>query len=391
MIPTRSAMLVAALIVGLAAPAGTALRAQSPVSHVAPGPSVTVVEATVSEIVESVIVSGTMVARDEVLVMPEVDGLAIVDVFGEAGDQVFRGQVLARLSRTAFDVQKMQNEAQITRAEAVIAQARAQLAEAEANHRHASNSFERTKSLHDRGNATLELYDQRAAAARSTEARVNASSQALAIATADWTVAMAQRRDIDVKLARTDIKAPAAGIISRRNAKLGALASTAASEPLFRIFADAAVELEADVAEVELPRLAIDKPVTVTPSGSSSSLTGSIRLISPEVDRLSRLGRVRVSLAGIAPIAIGSFARGVIEIGRRKSVTLPLSAVVYGRNGPTVQHVADGRVSTRKIGVGLVEGSRVEILSGLVNGETVVARAGSFLRDGDIITPVATQ
>lgn len=384
-------MLVPALMAGLVAPAAAVQQARSSVSPAAPGPAVTVTKAAVGEIVESVIVSGTIVARDEVLVVPEVDGLAIVEVLAEAGDYVSAGQVLVRLSRTSFDVQKMQNVAQIARAEAAIGQARAQLAEAEANRQQANNAFDRSKVLREGGNTTLELYDQRAAAARATEARVNAAEQALAIATADLAVTRAQRRDIDVKLARTEIKAPAAGIISRRSAKLGAMASMAATEPLFRILADAAVELEAEVAEAELPRLKVGQKVAVTLVGSSAAVAGSVRLISPEVDRQSRLGKARISLGGAASIAIGSFARGVIEVGRTTSVSLPLSAITYMRGGATAQIIEDGKVVTRKVSLGLTGGGRVEIVSGIAEGETVVARAGTFLRDGDLVTPVATQ
>ncbi len=371
-------------------------RAQAPASAAAPrepaaGPSVTVTAAKVSEIVQSVVVSGSMIARDEVLVSPEVDGLVITEILAEEGDHVAAGQVLARLSRVTLDVQKAQNDAQIARAEAAVAQANAQIVEAEANLVQANNAFDRTKSLRDSGNASLELFDQRNAAARSARARVNSSRQAQAIATADLALARAQARDIDVKLARTEIKAPAAGVVSRRNAKLGAMAAMAASEPLFRIIADGAIELQADVAEVELAGLKPGLKVAVTPAGSDQPLAGEIRLISPEVDRQSRLGRVRISLAGNPPVAIGSFARGVIETGRKTTVTLPLSAVTYARGGATVQSVKDGKVTTKKVVLGLMGDGRAEIVSGIADGETVVARAGTFVRDGDLINPITTN
>ena len=47
----------------------------------------------------------------------------------------------------------------------------------------------------------------------------------------------------------------------------------------------------------------------------------------------------------IAPVAIGSFARGIIETGRKRAVTLPLSAITYNRAGATVQSVKDGKVT----------------------------------------------
>ena len=375
----------------VAAPAAYAEQAKPAQPAQQTGPAITVTTAKRGEIVQSVVVSGTMVARDEVLVMPEVDGFVVTELLAEEGDRVAAGQVLARLSRTTLEVQKSQNAAQIARAEAAVAQARAQIAEAEANLVQANNAFDRTKTLRESGNASLETFDQRSAAARSAQARLNSMHQALSITSADLALAQAQGRDIEVKLARTEIKAPKAGTLSRRNVKLGAMAAMAASEPLFRIIADGAVELEAEVAEVELPRLKTGMLVQVTPAGATQALGGRIRLISPEVDKASRLGRVRISLDGNPPVAVGSFARGVIETGRRTGVTLPLSAITYARGGATVQVVKDGKVETRKVELGLAGQGRAEIASGLTEGEIVVARAGTFVRNGDVITPVATN
>jgi HlyD family secretion protein len=230
--------------------------------------------AKISEIVQSVVVSGSMIARDEVLVAPEVDGLAIVELLAEEGDRVAAGQVLARLSRTTLEVQKAQNDAQIARAEAAIAQSNAQIVEAEANLVQANNAFDRTKALREQ--RQCQQRDLRPARRRRPlgRARLNSSRQALAISTADLALAKAQGRDIEVKLARTEIKAPKAGIVSRRNARLGAMAAMAAAEPLFRIIADGAIELQADVAEVELPGLKLGQPVAVTPAGASVALGG---------------------------------------------------------------------------------------------------------------------
>lgn len=355
------------------------------------GPAITVTSARRDEIVQSVVVSGSMIARDEIMVAPEIDGVVITELLAEEGDRVVAGQVLARLSRTTLEVQRSQNEAQIKRAEAAVDQAKAQIVEAEANLVQANNAFDRTKALRDSGNASLETFDQRAAAARGGQARLNSTKQALAIATADLALAQAQGRDIDVRLARTEIKAPKAGIVSRRNARLGAMATMAAAEPLFKIIADGAIELEADVAEVELPNLKIGQAVAVTPAGSDKPIAGQIRLISPEVDKTSRLGRLRITLTGNPPVAVGSFARGVIETGRKTSIVLPLSAITYARGGAMVQSVKDGKVTTKKVTLGLIGGGRAEIASGLAEGESVVARAGTFVRDGDAITPIASN
>lgn len=393
--PVSTKTMILLPLVALAFAPATAF-AQAPASAAttqqpASGPAITVTSAKRDEIVQSVVVSGSMTARDEVLVTPEVDGFVITELLAEEGDKVAAGQVLARLSRTTLEVQRAQNQAQTAKAEAAIDQAKAQIVEAEANLVQANNAFDRTKALRDSGNASLETFDQRAAAARGGQARLNSAKQALAMAQADLALSQAQGRDIEVRLARTEIKAPKAGIVSRRNARLGAMATMAAAEPLFRIVADGAIELEADVAEVELPNLKLGQAVAVTPAGSDKPLAGTIRLISPEVDRASRLGKLRIALTGNPPVAVGSFARGVIETGRKTSIVLPLSAITYARGGAMVQAVKDGRVTTKKVTLGLIGGGRAEIASGLAEGESVVARAGTFVRDGDLITPIAAN
>ncbi len=86
-------------------------------------PAVTVIKAATNPIIETVIVSGTLVPREEILVAAEVDGLSIFEVKAEEGDWVEKGQLLARLNKATLEAQVAQNDAQIARAEAAIAQA----------------------------------------------------------------------------------------------------------------------------------------------------------------------------------------------------------------------------------------------------------------------------
>ncbi len=130
----------------------------------------------------------------------------------------------------------------------------------------------------------------------------------------------------------------------------------AQTEPLFGS-SPTAPSAEAQVAEVELPGLKIGQKVAVTPAGAKDALAGTIRLIAPEVDQASRSAGC-VALDGDPPVAIGTFARGVIETGRKKAVTLPLSAITYGRGGASVQAVKDGKVVTKPVTLGLAGGGR---------------------------------
>jgi len=349
-------------------------------------PAVTVTRATERELVERVIVTGTLMPREEVLVSPEIDGLQIIELLAEEGDHVEKGQVLARLARDLLDVQAAQNAATIARAEAAIAQARSQIVQAEAAQVEAGQALERTRALIRSGNATEVQLEQRVSAARAAEGRLAAARDGLRMADAERRSAEAQQQENAVRLERTEIKAAAAGIISRRTARLGATASVA-GEPLFRIIAKSEIELEGEVPETQLLKIKEGFPATVT-IGPGRVLTGRIRMVFPEVDRATRLGRVRVSLPDDPALRIGTFARGSIEVAHHRGVSIPLSAVIYGREGPSVQVVVDDRVRSRPIRPGLTADGFIEVVDGVAAGDLVVTRAGSFLRDGDPIRPV---
>ena len=358
--------------------------AASPVTEPKP-PSVTVVAATMGPIAEVAVLTGTLVPREEVLVSPQIEGLALIEILAEEGDSVAAGQVLARLSRDVLEATVAQNAAQTSRANAAIAQSRSGITEAQASRTQVDLALARTRDLLTGGNASREVFEQRQAAAQMAAARLDLANNALLAAEADRALADAQRRELLVRLARTDLRAPVAGIVSRRTARLGAVV-TSAGDPLFRIIENGAIELEADVPEASLAKLRPGQPARIDTAGGSR--TGRVRLVSPEVSRTTRLGRVRVEVEGDGPLVIGSVARAGVEVARREGVLAPLSAVLFQADGAVVQVVRDGLVETRRVQVGLRAGALAEIQDGLSVGESVVSVSGTFIRGGDRVTAV---
>jgi RND family efflux transporter MFP subunit len=392
MTPART-FIIAALAAGVAgsalAPGALAQAGKDkPAEKTAITPSVSVAQARLGEISETIIVGGTLVAREEVLVAAQVEGLAVTDILVEEGQAVKAGDVLARLSRDTTEAALAQNAAQIARAEAAIAQSRNGITEAEAAQVAAANSFSRTRQLRSEGIASAEAFDQRESAARQTAARVNFAREQLRLVEADLALARANRRDLEIRLARTQIKAPVDGVISRRSARVGAIAA-GAGEPLFRLIEDGAIELEADVAEASLVRIKAGQTASARPAGFAQDVQGKVRLVSSEVSRTTRLGRVRIALANSAGLTIGAFARGQIEVARSKGVLVPLSAVQFGAQGAQAQVVREGRVEVRELRTGLRQNGAVEIVSGVQAGEEIVLVAGSFLRHGDRVNAVS--
>jgi RND family efflux transporter MFP subunit len=349
-------------------------------------PAISVTEASMHDFVDRFFVSGTLVARDEAMVGAQIDGLRIVDLLADDGDRVSTGQVLAKLDRSQLDTQVAQNDAALARAEAAIAQAQSQIGQFEATLAQAQADYERAKKL-DVQIVTQAVLDQRTAAFRTAQSQLAAGKSALAVAQADKASRLAERRELMVRIDRTEVKAPVAGIVSRRTARLGAVAMSA-GDALFRIITDGAIELEAEVPEQSLARLKVGMQAKISLPGVDGEVEAHVRLISEEVDKTTRLGKVRFALPLDAPARIGSFASGVAIVARRSGVSVPTSAVTRGDEGDFVQVVKDGRVELRKIKVGVTNARLTEARDGLKAGETVVTRAAAFLRPGDMLRPM---
>jgi HlyD family secretion protein len=184
----------------------------------------------------------------------------------------------------------------------------------------------------------------------------------------------------------SNVRAPAAGIVNHRFIRVGMMAS-ARADPLFRIVVNSDVELQGDVPAPRLGKLAVGQTARVELPGVGE-VTGRVRMVSPEVDVGTQLGRTRVSLGNDDRFKVGAYARAIVEVGRSCGATIPLSAVLYGPEGAVVQVVRDDRVETRRVRVGLLSGGNAEIREGLNEGDMVVARAGAFLREGDRVRPI---
>jgi RND family efflux transporter MFP subunit len=349
-------------------------------------PAVTVAPALPAEVVRTVLVTGSLVAREEILVGPEIEGLRVVEVLVDEGDRVKKGQTLARLVSDTLEAQLAQNTAAVARTDAAIAQARSNIASAEARLEEASNAYDRARPLSKSGVISESSMDQRTAAMRTAEAALAAARDGLRLAEAEKAQVEAQRREITWRRERTDVRAPADGLVSRRVARIGAYASGPA-EPMFRIIAKGEIELDAEVPETRIGEMKEGQIARIEAAGAGE-VEGRVRLVSPEIDRATRLGRVRIHLGDNRALRVGSFARGRIETGRSRGLVVPSTAVLHTEGGAQVQVVVADRVETRQVEIGLAEGDRAEVTKGLAEGDLVVVRAGTFLRDGDAVRPV---
>jgi multidrug efflux pump subunit AcrA (membrane-fusion protein) len=188
----------------------------------------------------------------------------------------------------------------------------------------------------------------------------------------------------------TTLRAPATGVITRSTAMVGATASPMSPEPLFRIAVDDTLELEAEVPSIHVPALATGQTARAE-IAPGRELSGQVRLVPAAIDQRTQLGRARISLGRDPLLRLGMFARATIDANRSCGVSIPSSAVRYRTQGASVQIIRDDAIETKMVQVGLHSDTSTEIVSGLKEGELIVANAGNSLRDGDKVTPITAD
>jgi multidrug efflux pump subunit AcrA (membrane-fusion protein) len=207
--------------------------------------------------------------------------------------------------------------------------------------------------------------------------------------TAGQALARVQRSDAQPGQPTTaSITAPAAGIVLQGSARIGAMAS-AKADPLFRIIVGGELELLAEIPAARMSKLTPGQVARVDPVGMAS-IRGRVRTIGSEVDGMTQLGKARIYLGSDHKVRPGMFAKATIELGTSCGTTIPFSAVLYGPEGPVVQIIRNDRVETKRIRLSdsAVVGTSAQILEGLNVGDLAVARAGAFLREGDMVRPI---
>ncbi len=183
------------------------------------------------------------------------------------------------------------------------------------------------------------------------------------------------------------VTAPVAGVVSASTATVGAIAS-GRGEALFNIIARSEFDLVGQVPVEDIGKLAVNQTATINIVGAGD-LPGVVRRVAPTVEPNSQLGQVFIGITTNRRLLINSSGRASIRTGQSCGLSVPLAAVLYTSAGTIVQVVKRDRIETKRVEVGLMSGGNVEIREGLAEGDVVVARAGSLLREGDLVRPFA--
>jgi RND family efflux transporter MFP subunit len=299
--------------------------------------------------------TGTISARYDMPIGTEGEGGRIVAVLVEPGDAVKRGQILARIDPSVVS-------AQVNQLTASVEQAKAQAALSEAE-------YQRAKGVEAAGALSAEEIERRRAASITDAARAK--------------VAAAQLAEAEARLGRTQIRAPADGVVLTRTAEVGQTA-VPGGEPLFRLANGSEIEMRGQIAEQDIARVQVGQPANVYLTGIAQPFKGKVRLLGAVIDPKTRLGDIRIALEPDAALRPGAFARAQVSVSEAQRAVLPQTAVLADAQGNYVLVVnSQEQTERRAVRVADTTPDGIVIDEGLKGDERVIATAGGFLRAGE--------
>lgn len=349
---------VVAAFVGRAIQARKAEEAQATTVRPATGLDLAasdVVVARTLDLPRTLDVSGGLKAVNSAIVKAKV-AAEVKQLTVREGDAVKAGQVLGRLDTTEVDWKLRQAEqtASSTRSQLEIAQ----------------RALVNNKALVAQGFISPTALETSISTQAGAEATLGSALAAVELA----------------RKARSDavLTAPIDGFVAQRLVQPGE--RVAVDSKLIEIVDLSRLELEAAIAPEDVVALQVGSAATLQIDGFAAPILGRVARINPSAQAGTRSIMVYLEVAGQPALRQGLFAKGTIELGRKKALALPLSAVRVDQAQPYVLQVQGGKALATPVRLGargVVEGEAwVEIASGLVDAAPVLAASAGLVRDG---------
>ncbi len=325
-----------------------------------------------SSISDQIRAYGTVRAQDNVRVTPQVSE-RIMRIFVDLGDTVRAGQVLAKLNDANFTDQVLRDEAQVEQTR-IAAQ-------------RDSVNFNRQQELFGLGLLSQAELD-------------NARAQYFATR-ANYRAAVASLTQSRQNLSYTEVRSPVNGVVTRRNASPGDLAGS--GQAIYEISNLVGYEVRLYLPLGDWRNTRLGQEVELRHSGATDLTTkGTVSRISPELDPVTGLGEVVISLTsrgeGIFP---GVLLESRINVQTKNNViVIPRSSMVenvqtvlepesnvirLSRTYSAFVSQGDTIAVRRNLELGVQQGDRIEVLSGLSEGEKLIITGQTSLEDGSRI------
>jgi RND family efflux transporter MFP subunit len=343
----------------------------------------------------SVTVSGTLAAEEQVTLSFKVTG-RVENLNVDLGSTVRKGDVLARLSSTDFDLRLRQADAALQQARArlgldpngdgdtvdpdqtaVVRQARAALNEARRQRERVATFVQRglsAKAELEAADAALEIADGRQ---QDAVEEVRNRQAVLAQRRSELAIARQQLDD-------TFLRSPIDGVVRERLVFAGEY--RAAGTPVVTVVRQHPLRLQLAVPERASTSLTVGQRVRVTVEGDPTMHEGRVSRVSPSISEGTRTLPIEAEIPNIdGKLRPGTFAKADIVTAENQAFMIPQSALVVFAGVEKILVVQDGKAREKRVRTGMRVGDRVELIDGGAQGDIVITAPGG-LADGSPVS-----
>ncbi len=330
-------------------------KADGPQETVRNVPVLVAQRASVPDYLETV---GTLRAVQTSQLASQIMG-TVTNVAVREGDHVRRGQTLATIDEN-------QQRAGVDRAQAGVTASQEEISAAEADYAFANATLNRYQGLFDKKSVSPYEFDEVKTRFAAAKARRDAALAGKVQAEA----ALVQARS---SYGYTRIRAPFDGVVTAKLLDAGAMAAPGA--PMFVVEDTRRFQLETTVDENALSVVRAGQSVPVSLDAlNGREIPGKVVQIVPAADPASRTFLVKIEVPPFSDLHSGMFGRARFPRGQRNAIFIPQTAVLQRGQLRGVYVVDTNQVAgLRYITLGISSGEKFEVLSGLEDGERVVA------------------
>lgn len=320
-----------------------------------------VAQVTVQQVPASSGAVGTVHAKESAVLSAQVTG-RVFSVLVHEGDTVRAGQTLVRLDDSLA-------RADVDRTRAIVSAAQHQVELAKTQYDLAASTLARFRVLRDTKSVSPQEFDE-------VDRRAQAAATQLEAAESQLDAAKAEGAGAHIMAGYSIIAAPFAGMITARHVDPGALATP--GTPLLELERGGELQLQVTLDESLLHNLKIGDAIDANvPSAASQAFRGRVAEIVPAADPASHTFLIKIELPTSSRLRSGMYGTAAIQGSARPAFLIPQAAVLAHGSLNSVWVLDSNHVaSIRYVTLGNRVGQKVEALSGLSSGETLVLSAG---------------
>jgi RND family efflux transporter MFP subunit len=368
-------------------------------------PTVAVVRVTSDSLSRGLVLTAEFKPYQEIDVMAKIAGY-INKINVDVGDRVRQGDLLATLEVPEMKDDLSRARATLERSQAEVARAKDEQQRAESAHEIAHISSERLSAVAAKkpGLIAQQEIDDARSKDLVSEAQVAASKSALASANEQVGVSKAEMQKVQTMMEYTRVTAPFTGVITKRYADTGSMiqagtASQSQAMPVVRLSENSLLRLILPVPESSVPTVHLGQQVEVQVPTLHRSFPGKVARFADKLSLATRTMDTEVDVPNPSLVLIpGMYAEVNLTLDRHTAVlAVPVIAVDIdpdssgnAASGRVMVVTPNNRVEVRKIALGLETPDKIEVRSGLNEGDMVVLSGRTGLQPGQQVKPKAT-